>query len=140
MSEMLVRKIMEGLARKDSATPAAASDATASGGILPGVIPLAGAMQIMQALWSAFDDWGMDIIRTSARGNEIAVEFMWGGTHTHTLSLPGTPSIPASGKMVWVPDVFIFTILNDKMRSIRIASPTNGGIPGMLAQLGIIVQ
>ncbi|MBL8134547.1 MAG: nuclear transport factor 2 family protein [Anaerolineae bacterium] len=140
MSEMLARKIIEGLARKDSATPAATADATASGGMLPGVIPLAGAMQVMQALWAAFDDWGMDIIRTSTRGSEVAVEFMWGGTHTHALNLPGAPSIPATGKVVWVPDVFIFTIVNERMRSIRVASPLNGGIPGMLAQLGVTVQ
>ncbi len=49
----------------------------------------------------------------------------------------GMPSIPASGKKVSVKDAYVVTVEGDKVTHIRVNSPADGGIPSMLAQLGV---
>lgn len=140
MSETLAIQTMEALARRDLAfvLQLASADATASGGVLPGTIPLRDAMQVMGALWAALPDFRVEIIKVNTVGDEVAVDFMWGGTHNSALNLPGAASIPATGKAVWVADRFALRFGEGTLEAVRVESPAAGGIPGMLAQIGAV--
>lgn len=51
--------------------------------------------------------------------------------------MPGMPSIPPTGKKVWVKDTYIVTVEGDKISRMEVDSPVDGGIPAALAQLGV---
>lgn len=141
MSEILAIRVMEKLARRDpNVFPLAQPTATASGGVLPGVIPLSEAMRVMDALWSALSDFNIEINRVHDSDGEIRVEFTWCGTQTATLDLPvpGVNPIAPTNKVVKVPDVFVFRFVDDKIASVRVESPAKGGVLGMLQQLGVL--
>ena len=141
MSEVRAIQTMEALANRDEAFVKNSiwENATASGGVFPMTVPLAVAMSVMASLWTAFPDFHIEITNIDTLGNESEVEFMWGGTHNGWLELPDSPQIPPTGKSVWVRDAFIFRFENDKIKSVRIASPDGGGIPGLLAQLSVTI-
>jgi len=83
--------------------------------------------------------WGVQTMNT--QGNQITVTMRWTGTHSGILRLsgfvPGAPDVPPSGKKLSVADKFIFTVQGDKITRVHIDSPTDGGLVGMLQQLGI---
>ncbi len=116
-------------------------DATVSGGVLPTPLPAAAAMDMMTALKSAFPDFQIDIKNVTVNGNQAKVETAWHGTNTGPLSLPmpGMPSIPPTGKRVYVKDEYLVTVDGDKVSHMDVQSPSDGGIPGALAQLGVKV-
>lgn len=142
MSETHAIHIMEALARRDIAFVQrnAAADATASGGILPGTIPLNAALGVMGALWAAFSNFHLEVTSVRTQDDEVRVEFMWGGIHDHTLNLPvpGLNAIEPTNKSAWVPDVFVYRFVDSKLAAVRVDSPVQGGIPGVLAQLGVV--
>ena len=141
MSEALAIQIMEGLARKDAdfLTSIATKSAVVSGGIFPASLPLGDAMNVMKALWAALPDFHIEVTAVENRADAVAVTFMWGGTQTGSLAVPGAnPLIPPSGKPVWVADVFVMRFVDDKLVALRINSPDDGGIPAMLAQIGAV--
>ena len=73
-------------------------------------------------------------------GNQATVNVELSGTNTGTLSLPlpGMPGmIPATGKKTSVPDTLIVTVEGDKVSHLQIDSPAGGGLPALLAQLGV---
>jgi hypothetical protein len=49
------------------------------------------------------------------------------------------PSIPPTGKEVSVKDAYIVTVQGDKISRIEVDSPSDGGIPAALAQIGVKV-
>lgn len=142
MSETIALLVMEALSRRDPSQIKALSndDAIASGGVLPRAIPLGDAVQIMDALWTALSDFHVEITKVETKGAEVTVEFMWGGIHDGTLHLPipGATPISPTRKTVWVSEVFCFTVENDKINTLHVESPVGGGIPGMMAQLGLV--
>jgi len=114
-------------------------DAVASGGALPQPMPAREAFQLMTALNQAIPDLRVEVQQVSVQGNQATVSVRISGTQTGPLNLPipGIPAIPATGKRVSVPDKFILTVTGDKVSSFHVDSPADGGIPAMLAQLGI---
>jgi hypothetical protein len=53
------------------------------------------------------------------------------------MGMPGMPAVPPTGKKVSVKDTYIVTVQGDKVSQIQVESPADGGIPAMLAQLGV---
>jgi len=53
--------------------------------------------------------------------------------------MPGMPSIPPTGKGVSVKDTYIVTVEGDKVSRLEVDSPSDGGIPAALAQIGVTV-
>ena len=51
--------------------------------------------------------------------------------------MPGMPTIPPTGKKVWVKDTYVLTVHGEKVSSLRMDSPADGGMPGALAQMGV---
>jgi hypothetical protein len=62
------------------------------------------------------------------------------GTHTTTLPpiLPGMPAIPPTGHKVMLPvEPIKATIRGDKIAHFEVAATPGGGVPGLLAQIGV---
>jgi SnoaL-like polyketide cyclase len=116
-------------------------DAVAAGGVLPQPIPAKEAISILSALNTAFPDLKFDVQNVTAKGNQATVQAIWSGTNTGPLNLPmpGMPSIPPTGKQVSVKDTYIVTVQGDKVSRLEVDSPSDGGIPAALGQIGVKV-
>jgi hypothetical protein len=125
----------------DAAESYLTPDAVAAGGVLPQPIPAKEALSILGALNTAFPDLKFDIQNVMAKGNQATVQAIWSGTNNGPLNLPmpGMPSIPPTGKGVSVKDIYIVTVQGDKVSRIEVDSPSDGGIPAALAQIGVKV-
>ncbi len=86
----------------------------------------------------AIPDWKFTIEDVSVHGNEVTVEVTITGTHTQPLAVgvPGTGTIAPTGRKFSFPDKLTYTVQGDKISSLRIESPVNGGPMEMLRQLG----
>ncbi|HEU0296608.1 MAG TPA: nuclear transport factor 2 family protein [Anaerolineales bacterium] len=125
----------------DAAESYLTPDAVAAGGVLPQPIPAKEAISILGALKTAFPDLKFDIQNVTAKGNQATVQAIWSGTNNGPLNLPmpGLPSIPPTGKGVSVKDTYIVTVEGDKVSRIEVDSPSDGGIPAALGQIGVKV-
>jgi predicted ester cyclase len=119
----------------DHVTP----DAMVSGGILPQAMPALEAFKIIAAVQAAMPDFKVAVEKVTTQGDQATVLGRISGTQTGALSLPmpGMPTVPATGKKVSAPDKFILTVKGDKVSQMHVDSPADGGIPAMLAQLGV---
>jgi SnoaL-like polyketide cyclase len=115
-------------------------DAMASGGVLPQPMPALEAFNIIAGLKTAFPDLKFEVEQVTVNGNQATVKTQISGTNTGPLSLPmpGMPSnIPPTGKKVSAKDAFVVTVQGDKVSHLEVDSPDGGGLPALLAQLGI---
>jgi hypothetical protein len=115
-------------------------DAMVSGGILPQPMPAMEAFKLVGAMRTAFPDLKFDVQKVTVNGNQATVNVELSGTNTGALSmpLPGMPGmIPATGKKASVPDTLIVTVEGDKVSHLHIDSPADGGLPALLAKIGI---
>ena len=116
------------------------ADAMASGGVLPQPLPAMEAFKLIGGLNAAFPDLKFVVQQVTVNGNQATVKAQVSGTNTGALSLamPGMPtSIPASGKKVSVKDAYVVTVRGDKVSHLKVESPADGGIPAILAQIGV---
>jgi predicted ester cyclase len=112
--------------------------AMASGGALPQALPITEAIKNAVAFSTAFPDFKVDIDSVVLNGNEASVNVQMGGTQTGFFKIGfGMPDVPATGKKVRVKDAMVVTVQGDKVSKVRIDSPADGGLPGILAQLGV---
>jgi predicted ester cyclase len=115
-------------------------DAVASGGVLPQPMPALEAFKIVSGLTTAFPDLKFEVEQVTVDGNRARVNAKVSGTNTGPLSLPmpGMPSnVPPTGKKVSAKDTFVVTVDGDKVSRLEVDSPPDGGLPALLAQLGI---
>ena len=116
------------------------SDAMASGGVLPAPMPAMEAFGIVGGLMSGFPDLKFEVDQVTVNGNQATVNTRVSGTNTGTLSLPvpGLPSnLPPTGKKASAKDTFIVTVQGDKVSHFQVDSPADGGLPVLLAQIGV---
>ena len=137
--EQVARDLVSNMNNAEKLKAMVTADAMASGGVLPQPVPMMEAMKVISGLTTAFPDLKFDIQQVTVNGNQATVKAQWGGTNTGPLSLPmpGIPTIPATGKKVSVKDTYIVTVQGDKVSHMQVESPTDGGIPGAIVQLGI---
>ena len=116
-----------------------APGAMVSGGVLPQAMPAMEAFNIVDGLNAAFPDLKFDVQQVLVNGNQATVKAHLSGTQTGALSLPmpGFQAVPPSGKKVSVNDAYRITVVGDKVSLMQVDSPADGGIPAMLAQLGV---
>jgi predicted ester cyclase len=90
---------------------------------------------------TAFPDLKFEVEQVTANGNQATVNVQLSGTNTGSLSmpLPGMEgmSIPPTGKKVAAKDTFLVTVQGDKVSHMAVDSPAGGGLPGLLAQMGV---
>ena len=137
--EQVARDFITNMSDAGKIKAMATSDAMASGGVLPQPVPAMEAFKVTSGLFAAFPDLKIDVQQVTVNGNQATVKVQLGGTNSGPLSLPipGMRTIPASGKKVSVKDAYIVTVQGDKISHFQVISPADGGIPAMLAQLGV---
>ena len=89
----------------------------------------------IKAFFQAFSDFNYDIENVTGDGNQMSVDMRVSGTHDGPL--PGTPPIPPTGKKFSVLDKMILTLRGDKLATLRLDSPADGGPDEALKQLGL---
>jgi predicted ester cyclase len=95
-------------------------------------------LQMLRALYAGFPDWHYEHAPPELRGATIAVKWRQSGTHTGTFALPGLEPVPATGRMVRIPEhYFFYTIRGDKIVEIRPEAVPGGAPGGILDQIGI---
>ena len=139
--EQIARDFITRLNDVNAAESYLTPDAVSAGGVLPQPIPAKEAISLMSALITAFPDLKFDIQNVTVEGNQATVQAIWSGTHTGPLNmpLPGMPSIPPTNKQISVKDTYIVTVQGDKVSRIDVNSPSDGGIPAALGQIGVAV-
>jgi predicted ester cyclase len=137
--EQVARNFVMNMGDEQKVTTQLTPDAMVDGGIMPRPMPAMEAIKIMEGLTKAMPDLTFDIQQVDVNGNMATVKARWSGTQTGPLNLgmPGLPSIPPTGKRVSVDDIYELTVKGDKVSHMTVESPSNGGIPGALSQLGV---
>ena len=100
-------------------------------------------LAIQSAFEDAFQDWSFNSHDEVEQGDKVVAAVQISGTHTRDLVLPmpGMPPIPATGKRVSLPVEHItFTFKGDKIVGLTSDNVPGGGIPGVLAQIGVPLQ
>ena len=137
--EQVARDFVSSMNNVEKMKSMVAPNAMASGGMLPQPVPLMESMQSMAGLAAAFPDFRFEVQQVTVNGDQATVKVHMSGTNTGAfdMHLPGLPVIPATGKKVSMQDAFVVTVQGDKVTSMRIDSPADGGLPAILAQMGV---
>ena len=138
--EQVARDFISMMTDVEATTAHLTANAMASGGVLPQPMPAMEAFGLVGALKTAFPDLKFEVEDVTVNGNEARVKAQVSGTNTGPLSLPmpGMPSnMPPTGKKASAKDVFVVTVEGDKVSHLHVDSPAGGGLPALLAQLGV---
>ena len=137
--EQIARDFISSMTDAKKAQGFLTADAMASGGVLPQAMPVMEAFTVTAALFAAFPDLKIEVDQVTVNGNQAWVKANLSGTQTGTLNIPmpGFPPLPPTGKKVWAKDAYVVTVMGDQVSHFQIDSPADGGIPAMLAQLGV---
>lgn len=137
--EQVARDFMSAMSDVKKVEALLAPGAMASGGVLPQAMPAMDAFKLTAAMNSAFPDLKFDVQQVVVNGNQASVKAVVSGTQTGTLTIPmpGFPVVPPTGKKVSAKDAYVVTVMGDKVSHFQVNSPADGGIPAMLAQLGV---
>jgi hypothetical protein len=138
-TEQVARNFIMNMNDERKVTAQLTPNAMVDGGIMPRPMPAMEAIKVMEGLTNAMPDLTFDIQQVDVNGNIATVKAHWSGTQTGPLDLgmPGMPSIPPTGKRVSVDDTYRITVQGDKVSHMTVDSPSTGGIPGALSQLGV---
>ena len=97
-------------------------------------------VDLQSALVAAIPDWKFNAGEYKEQGDKVLVKVHISGTHSKPLTLPpmGIQSLPATGKHVQLPyENLTITVKNGKATRIDGEHVEGGGVPGLLAQLGV---
>jgi hypothetical protein len=95
---------------------------------------------LQSALVAALPDWKFNPGDYKEQGDKVIVKVHISGTHTRPLTLPpmGIDSLAPTGKHVQLPyENLTVTVKNGKATRIDGEHVDGGGVPGLLAQLGV---
>ena len=140
--EQVARDLIANMTDVEGTKARLTADAVASGGVLPQPMPALEAFKIVAGLKAAFPDLKFEVEQVTVNGNQATVNTQVSGTNTGPLSLPmpGMPSnMPPTGKKASAKDIFVVTVEGDKVSHLQVDSPAGGGLPALLAQLGVNV-
>ena len=137
--EQVARDFITTMTDQEKTEASLTADAMVSGGVLPEPMPAMQAFNLVAGLVTAFPDLKFEVGQVTVNGDQATVKATWGGTQTGTLDMgmPGMPAVPPTGKKVSVNDTYVVTVQGDKVSHLRVDSPADGGIPAMLAQIGV---
>jgi predicted ester cyclase len=97
-------------------------------------------MGLQMALLKAMPDWKFNAKDMKENGDQVSMLLQVTGTQTGELQLPmpGMPPIPPTGKKVSLPfEPSTFTVKNGKLTRLDVQSSPEGGLMGILSQLGV---
>lgn len=140
-AEKLVRDTLSAMEAGDTAKAGSSmTDDFVFSGPVPQPIGKAEFLGLQAGLVRAIPDWKFNASNFKVQGNTVSGTVQITGTHTATLEthIPGIPPVPATGKRIALPqEPFTFTLRNDKIASFEAARVPGGGVPGLLAQIGV---
>lgn len=99
-------------------------------------------LAMQTALVAAMPNWKFNAKNYKTQGNKVTLTVQITATHSATLKpvMPGMSSVPASGKKAALPEeAMTITLRGDKIASLEAAQVPGGGVPGLLAQIGVQV-
>jgi hypothetical protein len=98
-------------------------------------------VQLHRELLAGFPDWNYNFKFEREDGNIVRGTVAISGTHTGTINptfMPGVPPITATGKKVKLPkEMLTITVRNGLISKIDVEKVPNGGVTGILSQLGV---
>jgi predicted ester cyclase len=109
-------------------------------GPVPQPIPKSEYVGLQSALIAAIPNWKFNLSDLKEDGDKVMGKVHISGTHTQPLTLPalGIQALPPSGKHIQLPhEPITVTIKNGKATRIEAKVAPGGGVPGLLAQLGV---
>lgn len=95
---------------------------------------------VIEAMIAAMPDWSFGYKLVNANGNDVEGTVEITGTQSGELALPipGIPRVPATGKKVRLPKEKVeLTVRDGQITSLKVENVPNGGVPGILKQLGV---
>ncbi len=95
---------------------------------------------VIKGLRGAMPDFWFDYRLASVEGNSVIGSVEIVGTHTAelVLPLPGLPRVPATGRTIHLPHERVdLTVRNGQVTSLQVENLPNGGVPGILRQMGV---
>jgi len=96
-------------------------------------------VSLMKALFTAIPDWSYHPRELREEGDTVRFKTQVTGTHSGMLVGldPGMVPIAATGKAIALPqDQVECTLRDGKVATMKVESPADGGIKGILAQIG----
>ncbi len=109
-------------------------------GPVPEPVGAAEWIGLNRTLQAGMPDMSINLRIVAVSGDEIQSEDQLTGTHTSDLDLTplGIGVIPATGRSVTLPkETGVARVKDGKIASIHLNTPQDGGIAGLLAQLGV---
>jgi len=107
-------------------------------GITPQPLTKQDFLGFMHVMTTAFPDFKFNETHAEESGDTATVKHKITGTHTGTLALPGMPPIPATGKKIALPEEKeVYTFKGGKLAKMVGEPAPDGGVPGLLKQLGV---
>jgi hypothetical protein len=114
------------------------SDDFTFGGPVPRPLNKAEFIGFMQAVLAVYPNFRFNESSIREQGDIVSVTVYITGTSTGSLSLPGLPSVSATGEEIASPaEVQHFRVGDGKITATIAESASRGIIPKLLAQLGI---
>jgi predicted ester cyclase len=139
-----IEMIKSGLAAMEMGQSAKLADILSDDMVFAGPVPVPIGkrefLAIQTAMVAAMPDWKFNPNDFKQEGDQVTTIFQITGTHTGELNLPmpGFPKLPATGKHVSLPkEPMTITLKEGKIIRLESAKVPGGGVPGVLAQLGV---
>jgi predicted ester cyclase len=137
----VAKQAFDALEKQDwDAASALMTDDFTFDGPVPQPIDRDGFLGLSKAMAAAMPDWSYQAHDFAEDGDAVTCTVNVGGTHTETLDLAamGITGVPASGKSARNPDEKItLTIRGDKVAKLHADVPPDGGVAGVLTQIGV---
>jgi predicted ester cyclase len=89
-----------------------------------------------QAWFTGCPDWAITLSDLTEHGDTVTGRSIMTATHTGSLSLPGAPTLPPSGKRLSGADDFTITFRDGKIAAFALVEDTSFA-PPLAQQLGI---
>lgn len=135
----LARKALQAFESGDVATTTSLmADDYSFEGVVPQPLTKQDFLGFMQVMNTAAPDFKFNEMSASESGDTVTIKHHITGTQTGTLALPGMPPIPATGKKFTLSEeTSVFTFRGGKIVKYVALHAPDGGLPGMLKQLGV---
>jgi predicted ester cyclase len=99
-------------------------------------------LDLHKKLSKGIPDFSFNLKKLNESGNTVNASVQVGGTHTNEIPsiMPGVESIPPTNKKVLNAEENVtITFKGDKISSMTVERVPNGGVAGLLKQLGVVV-
>lgn len=143
-SEEIVKMFMGAIEAKDVRR---AGTHLADNFVFEGPVPVPLSKQqfinMMTSLTAGIPNWSFNTSKLLAKGTKVEADVRISGTHTQALDLSfmGLPTAEATRKSFKLPaEKITFTLAGEKISAIKVKPVPEGGVPGILRQLGIAMQ